>query len=411
MTDDAVVEWIQSKYENLSGDLEERARRRWAAVEALSLGRGGIAAVARATGISDRTIRNGIRELREGDAPPSGRQRRVGGGRKAANQAAPGLLDALESLVEPTTRGDPQSPLKWTCKSTRELSRELKKRGYPVSHTTVARLLKDAGYSLQSNRKTVEGKQHPDRNAQFEHIHRRVKSQQRAGQPALSVDTKKKEIIGKYKNPGRTWRRQGQPIEVQTHDFPEKDEKGKAIKAVPYGVYDIGKNEAWVNVGITHDTAQFAVASIRMWWRRLGRRRYAKVRLRRILITADSGGSNGHRSRLWKYELQKLADELDIEIEVCHFPPGTSKWNKIEHRVFCHITRTWRGQPLQSYEMVVSLIGSTRTTTGLEVHATLDEADYKKGIKISNADYQGINITPCKFHGDWNYIIKPHETR
>ena len=411
MTDDAVVEWIQSKYENLSGDLEERGRRRWAAVEALSLGRGGIAAVARATGISDRTIRNGIRELREGDAPPSGRQRRVGGGRKAANQAAPGLLDALESLVEPTTRGDPQSPLKWTCKSTRELSRELKKRGYPVSHTTVARLLKDAGYSLQSNRKTVEGKQHPDRNAQFEHIHRRVKSQQRAGQPALSVDTKKKEIIGKYKNPGRTWRRQGQPIEVQTHDFPEKDEKGKAIKAVPYGVYDIGKNEAWVNVGITHDTAQFAVASIRMWWRRLGRRRYAKVRLRRILITADSGGSNGHRSRLWKYELQKLADELDIEIEVCHFPPGTSKWNKIEHRVFCHITRTWRGQPLQSYEMVVSLIGSTRTTTGLEVHATLDEADYKKGIKISNADYQGINITPCKFHGDWNYIIKPHETR
>jgi len=411
MTDDAVVEWIQSKYENLSGDLEERARRRWAAVEALSLGRGGIAAVARATGISDRTIRNGIRELREGDAPPSGRQRRVGGGRKAANQAAPGLLDALEGLVEPTTRGDPQSPLKWTCKSTRELSRELKKRGYPVSHTTVARLLKDAGYSLQSNRKTVEGKQHPDRNAQFEHIHRRVKSQQRAGQPALSVDTKKKEIIGKYKNPGRTWRRQGQPIEVQTHDFPEKDEKGKAIKAVPYGVYDIGKNEAWVNVGITHDTAQFAVASIRMWWRRLGRRRYAKVRLRRILITADSGGSNGHRSRLWKYELQKLADELDIEIEVCHFPPGTSKWNKIEHRVFCHITRTWRGQPLQSYEMVVSLIGSTRTTTGLEVHATLDEADYKKGIKISNADYQGINITPCKFHGDWNYIIKPHETR
>jgi len=411
MTDDAVVEWIQSKYENLSGDLEERARRRWAAVEALSLGRGGIAAVARATGISDRTIRNGIRELREGDAPPSGRQRRVGGGRKAANQAAPGLLDALEGLVEPTTRGDPQSPLKWTCKSTRELSRELKKRGYPVSHTTVARLLKDAGYSLQSNRKTVEGKQHPDRNAQFEHIHRRVKSQQRAGQPALSVDTKKKEIIGKYKNPGRTWRRQGQPIEVQTHDFPEKDEKGKAIKAVPYGVYDIGKNEAWVNVGITHDTAQFAVASIRMWWRRLGRRRYAKVRLRRILITADSGGSNGHRSRLWKYELQKLADELDIEIEVCHFPPGTSKWNKIEHRVFCHITRTWRGQPLQSYEMVVSLIGSTHTTTGLEVHATLDEADYKKGIKISNADYQGINITPCKFHGDWNYIIKPHETR
>lgn len=411
MADETVVEWIQSKYENLAGDLDERARRRWAAVEALSLGRGGIAAVAKATGISDRTIRNGIRELREGDAPPSGRQRRVGGGRKAANQVDPGLLDALEGLVEPTSRGDPQSPLKWTCKSTRELSRELNKRGYTVSHSTVARLLKDAGYSLQSNRKTIEGKQHPDRNAQFEYIHRRIKSQQRARQPALSVDTKKKEIIGKYKNPGRTWRRKGRPIEVQTHDFPEKDEKGKTIKAVPYGVYDIGRNEAWVNVGITHDTAQFAVASIRTWWCRLGRRRYPKANLRRILITADSGGSNGPRSRLWKYELQKLADELGIEIEVCHFPPGTSKWNKIEHRVFCHITRTWRGQPLESYEMVVSSIGSTRTTTGLEVHATLDEADYQKGIKISNADYQWINITPSKSHGDWNYLIKPHKTR
>ena len=339
MRDVSVVEWIQSKYENLAGDLHERARRRWAAVEALSLGRGGIAAVAEATGISDRTIRNGIRELREGDTAPAGRQRRVGAGRKAAKQSEPGLLDALEGLVEPATRGDPQSPLKWTCKSTRELSRQLKKSGYTVSHSTVARLLKDVGYSLQSNRKTIEGKQHPDRNAQFEHISRRIKSQQRAGQPALSVDTKKKELIGKFKNSGRTWRRKGQPVEVQTHDFPEKDDKGNTIKAVPYGVYDIGRNEAWVNVGITHDTAQFAVASIRTWWRRLGRRRYPKANLRRILITADSGGSNGPRSRLWKYELQELADQLSVEIEVCHFPPGTSKWNKIEHRVFCHITR------------------------------------------------------------------------
>ncbi len=411
MTDDTVVGWIQSKYENLTDDLDERARRRWAAVEAISLGRGGIAAVAKATGISDRTIRNGIREMREGDTPPAGRQRRVGAGRKAANQRYPGLLDALERLVEPTTRGDPQSPLKWTCKSTRELSRELKNLGYPISHSTVARLLKDAGYSLQSNCKKIEGKQHPDRNAQFEHISRRIKSQQRAGQPALSVDTKKKEIIGKYKNPGRTWRHRGQPIEVQMHDFPKKDDKGRTIKAVPYGVYDIGRNEAWVNVGITHDTAQFAVASIRTWWRRLGRRRYSKAKLRRILITADSGGSNGPRSRLWKYELQRLADELRVEMEVCHFPPGTSKWNKIEHRLFCHITRTWRGEPLQSYQMVVALIGSTRTTTGLEVHATLDEADYKKGIKISNADYQSINITPHKFHGDWNYTIKPRINR
>jgi len=410
MVDDTVVEWIQSKYENLVGDLDERARRRWAAVEALSLGRGGIAAVAKATGISDRTIRNGVRELREGDSPPPGRQRRVGAGRKAKT-THPGLLDALERLVEPATRGDPQSPLKWTCKSTRELSRELKKRGHRVSHSTVAKLLKDAGYSLQSNRKTLEGKQHPDRNAQFEHISRRIKSQQRAGQPALSVDTKKKEIIGKFKNSGRTWHRKGQPTEVQTHDFPEKDDQGKTIKVVPYGVYDIGKNEAWVNVGITHDTAQFAVASIRTWWRRLGQRRYSKTNLRRLLITADSGGSNGPRSRLWKYELQKLADKLGAQIEVCHFPPGTSKWNKIEHRLFCHITRSWRGEPLQSYQMVLSLIGSTRTTTGLEVHATLDEADYKKGIKVSNADYQSINITPCKFHGEWNYVIKPHGTR
>jgi transposase len=411
MTDDTVVEWIRSRYENLADDLNERARRRWAAVEAMSLGRGGITAVAAATGISDRTIRNGIRELHQGDTPPVGRQRRVGGGRKAASQHDPDLLDTLEGLVEPATRGDPQSPLKWTCKSTRELSRELKKCGITVSHSTVAKLLKDAGYSLQSNRKTIEGKQHPDRNAQFEYISRRIKSQQRTGQPALSVDTKKKEIIGKFKNPGRTWRRKRQPTEVQTHDFPDKDDQGKTIKAVPYGVYDIARNEAWVNVGITHDTAEFAVASIHQWWRRLGRRRYPKEKLRRILITADSGGSNGARNRLWKYELQKLADKLGVEMEVCHFPPGTSKWNKIEHRVFCHITRTWRGEPLQSYQLIVSLIGSTRTTTGLEVHATLDGIDYRKGIKISNAAYRSINITPCEFHGDWNYTITPRRLR
>jgi Rhodopirellula transposase DDE domain len=330
---------------------------------------------------------------------------------KSAQQQEPGLLDAWEHLVEPATRGDPQSPLKWTCKSTRDLSRELKRRGYTVSHSTVAQLLKDAGYSLQGNRKTIEGKQHPDRNAQFEQISRRTRSQQRAGQPALSVDTKKKEIVGKYKNPGRTWRRQRQPVKVQTHDFPEKDDPGRTIKAVPYGVYDIGRNEAWVNVGITHDTAQFAAASIRTWWRRLGRRRYPRAKLRRILITADSGGSNGARNRLWKYELQQLADELTVEIEVCHFPPGTSKWNKIEHRVFYQITRTWRGAPLRNFQMIVSLIGSTRTTTGLEVHATLDEADYQKGIAISDADFQAINITPGKFHDDWNYIIKPRIIR
>jgi hypothetical protein len=318
-------------------------------------------------------------------------------------EKAPPLLKALESLVEPVTRGDPQSPLKWTCKSTRELAKEVKKLGHVVSRTTVAKLLKAAGYRLQANRKTIEGAQPPNRNAQFEHINRRVKAQQRAGQPALSVDTKKKENIGHYKNPGQAWRRKGQPVKVKTHDFPDKTNG----KAVPYGVYDSGKNEAWVNVGIRHDTAQFAVASIRAWWQRLGRRRYQHTQVRRLLVTADSGGSNGPRHRLWKYELQQLADKLGMAIEVCHFPPGTSKWNKIEHRVFCHITRTWQAQPLESYEIVVKLIGSTRTETGLAVHATLDENDYPKGLQVSDKEYRALNIEPDKFHGNWNYTLRP----
>jgi transposase len=407
MADATITEWLRAKYEQLVSDLNERSRRHWAAVEARSLGRGGIAAVAEATGLSDRTIRNGMRELQEGGRALDGRQRRAGGGRKRVGATDRGLLPALESLVESATRGDPQSPLKWTCKSTRELSGELKERGHVVGRTTVGKLLKEAGYSLQANRKTIEGNQHPERDAQFVHISRRVKAQQRADQPALSVDTKKKENIGKYKNPGRAWQRKGQPIQVQTHDFPDKA-KGKAV---PYGVYDIGQNEAWVNVGISHDTAEFAVASIRTWWRRLGRKRYQKIHLSRLLITADSGGSNGSRSRLWKYELQKLADQLKVEIEVCHFPPGTSKWNKIEHRVFCHITRTWRSQPLESYQVVVELIGSTTTATGLEVHATLDEREYKKGIQVSDAAYHSLNLKPHKFHGDWNYTIMPRRTR
>jgi hypothetical protein len=403
MRDERIVRWLRAKYESLVGNLDERGRRRWAAVEARSLGRGGITVVAKATGLSDRTVRTGMGELRAGVRWPEGRQRHAGGGRKAAKEKAPELVKALEGLVEPATRGDPQSPLKWTCKSTRELSKELQTQGHAVSRTTVAKLLKEAGYSLQANRKTIEGRQHPDRNAQFEHINRRVKAQRRTGQPALSVDTKKKENIGNYKNPGRTWRRKGQPVKVQTHDFPDK----KKGKAVPYGVYDIGKNEAWVNVGISHDTAQFAVASIRAWWHRLGRRRYPQKRMQRLLLTADSGGSNGPRNRLWKYELQKLADELGVAIEVCHFPPGTSKWNKIEHRVFCHITRTWRAQPLESYEIVVALIGTTRTETGLEVHATLDERDYPKGLQVADEDYATLNLKPGKFHGDWNYVLKP----
>jgi len=407
MMDRTIVEWIRSKYDGLAGNLNELARRRWAAVEAMSLGPGGIAAVAAATRISDRTIRNGIRELRTGDSPPPGYQRRQGAGRKKLQQQDGVLCKVLGNLVEPATRGDPMSPLKWTCKSTRQLAKELEARRHSASHTTVAKLLRSLGYSLQANRKTIEGKQHPDRNAQFEHIARRVRAQHRAGQPALSVDTKKKEIIGNHRNPGRTWRRKGKPLAVQTHDFPDKN-KGKAV---PYGVYDLGHNEAWVNVGITHDTAQFAVASIRQWWRALGRRRYRHIRVQRILVTADSGGSNAPRTRLWKYELQKLADELDVEIEVCHFPPGTSKWNKIEHRVFCHITRTWRGQPLESYELVVTLIGSTRTDGGLEVHATLDENEYPKAIKVSNAEFSSINLKPCKFHGDWNYVIAPRNRK
>jgi hypothetical protein len=407
MTDEKIVEWIRSKYERLAAHLNERGRRRWAAVEAVSLGRGGIATVAKATGISDRTIRNGIQELRGSDDDPGGRQRRVGGGRKDIQEKDPDLLGVLESIVEPATRGDPMSPLKWTCKSTRDLSKELKQRGHTASRTKIAKLLKKAGYSLQANRKSVEGKQHPDRNAQFEHISRRVRSQHRRGQPAVSVDTKKKEIIGNFKNPGRTWRRKGKPVKVNTHDFPDK-EKGKVV---PYGVYDIGQNEAWVNVGISHDTAEFAVASIQQWWSRLGKQRYPQAEVQRLLITADSGGSNGARSRLWKYELQRLADYLGIEIEVCHFPPGTSKWNKIEHRLFCHITRTWRGEPLESYQIVVALIGSTRTASGLEVHAELDEREYHKGIKISAEEFASINIIPCKFHGDWNYVIKPRPKR
>jgi hypothetical protein len=314
-----------------------------------------------------------------------------------------GLLPALESLVEPATRGDPQSPLKWTSKSTRELARELQARGHVVGRTTVGKLLKASGYSLQANRKTLEGTQQPDRDAQFAYINRRVRAQQRADQPALSVDTKKKENLGNYKNPGRAWRRKGQPVRVQTPDFPDPA-KGKAV---PYGVDEIGQNEAWVKVGITAETAEFAVASIRTWWRRLGRKRYRQGPRRRILITADSGGSNGPRSRLGKDALQKLADQLHVAIAVCHFPPGTSKWNKIEHRVFCHITRTWRGQPLESYQVVVALIGSTTTETGLAVHATLDEREYKKGIKVSDADYHAIKLKPHKFHGDWNYAITP----
>ena len=389
------------KYRSISPELDERGRRRWAAIEARSLGWGGIAAVALASGISDRTIRNGILELERGDDLEPDRQRRPGGGRRCREEEQPDLLYALDSLLEPTERGDPMTPLRWTCKSTRVLARELKSQGFHISSTKVGTLLKSQGYSLQSNRKTVEGKQHPDRNAQFEFIARRVTARRRCGEPAISVDTKKKETLGNMKNPGRIYRRKSDPIKVKTHDFPDKD----LGKAVPYGVYDIASNEAGVTVGIGHDTAEFAVAAISRWWKRMGRKRYGSPR--RILITADCGGSNSPRTRLWLWELQRLANKTGMIYEVCHYPPGTSKWNKIEHRLFCHITRNWRGRPLETLELVVNLIGATSTEEGLEVHAWLDAQKYEKGRKITNDEIDNICIKRNKFHGDWNYEIHP----
>src|SRR6516165_12364111 len=401
MPEARVIEWIRQKFVNIAQDLDERGRRRWAASEALSLGWGGIVAVAAATGISDRTIRNGVTELNDPHPLPPDRRRRPGGGRASRTTEQPGLVTALQRLVEPGSRGDPQSPLRWTCKSTRRLARELTAQGHPVGPTTVRRLLKEAGYSLQANRKTREGQSHAHRDAQFRHIHRRVRSQQRRGQPTISVDTKKKETLGNLKNPGTTWRPRGRPRQVETHDFPDP-RKGRAV---PYGVYDLRHNEAWVSVGISSDTADFAVGAIRCWWRRLGRRRHPGAG--RLLITADSGGSNGSRNRLWKAQLQALSNATGLEIEVCHFPPGTSKWNKVEHRLFCHVTRNWQGQPLETYEVVVSLISATMTEAGLKVYAELDATKYEKGRKVPDEEFTKLNIKPSRFHGEWNYVIRP----
>ncbi len=404
MPDARVVEWIRHKFVELAGSLDERARRHWAAVEARSLGRGGIAAVAEATGMSDRTIRTGIRELETGDSPPPGRQRRQGAGRPSRKREQPSLVAALEKMISPTTRGEPTNPLRWTCKSTRTLAAELQNQGFEVGASTVRGLLAELGYSLQANRKMQEGKQHPDRDAQFEHINTRVKARKRRGEPALSVDTKKKENLGNKSNVGREYEPKGQPRKTDTHDFPDKT-KGKAV---PYGVYDIHRDEAVVSVGSSHDTAQFAVAAIRLWWKKLGKKRYRSCK--RLLITADCGGSNNYRNRLWKLELQRLADETGWIIEVCHYPPGTSKWNKIEHRLFCHITRNWRGVPLETHEVVVSSIGNTRTASGLEVHAWLDSNTYKKGIKVSNRELLECVIKRNNFHGEWNYEIHPRKS-
>lgn len=405
MPDAKIIEGIETKFNALAGDLDERGRRRWAAAEAIALGRGGIVTVEMATGLSDRTIRNGIKELQCDDPLPSGRQRRSGGGRKALEFHQKDLIDAVDRLVEPTERGDPQSPLRWTCKSLSNLQRELSAQGYRVGRTKISQILRSRGYSLQGNRKTREGTDHPDRNAQFEYIARRVKACRRGGRPAISVDTKKKETLGNKANVGKEYRPSGEPLEVDTHDFPDK----QLGKAIPYGVYDIKLNEAWVSVGISRDTAEFAVHAIRLWWRQLGRKRYDKPK--RLLITADSGGSNGNRNRLWKYELQRLADKTGMIIEVCHYPPGTSKWNKIEHRLFCHITRNWRGVPLETRQVVVSLVSSTRTEEGLEVHCQLDEKDYPQGRKITDKQLAQLNIRRNAFHGEWNYEIHPRKTK
>ena len=395
-----MVSWLRDKYVIINPELDERGRRRWAGMEARSLGWGGVAAVALATGLSDRTVRNGIREIGQPDELGE-RQRRPGAGRRSRENEQPGILEALDALVEPDSRGDPMSPLRWTCKSTRALASELNSQGFVVSSVKVGGLLKAQGFSLQSNRKTVEGKQHPDRDAQFRFIAKRVRNQCRREEPAISIDTKKKETLGNLKNAGKTYRRRGEPVKVKTHDFPDKE----LGKAVPYGVYDIATNEAGVTVGIGCDTAEFAVAAIERWWQRMGTKRYQAPR--RVIITADCGGSNSPRTHLWLWELQRLANKTGMIFEACHYPPGTSKWNKIEHRLFCHITRNWQGVPLETHEVVVNLIGSTTTGEGLEVHAWLDEKPYTKGRKITAEELGEVSIRRNKFHGEWNYEIHP----
>jgi len=396
---------IRQKYRVLCGLMDERMRRQWAATEATALGWGGITTVSAATGLARNTILVGTRELDYRQAHPrtaiSIQIRSPGGGRKRATENDPGLQEALDALVDPATRGHPESPLRWTCKSTAKLAEELQRQKHPVTDRTVAMLLKEAGYSLQANRKTQEGSSHPDRNAQFEYINQRVRAFQRQWQPVVSVDTKKKELVGEFKNAGQEWQPQGQPEKVNVHDFPDK----KLGKAIPYGVYDLASNEGWVSVGIDHDTAQFATASIRRWWQEMGVQRFARAT--KLLITADGGGSNSSRNRLWKSALQKLADDLSLQLEVCHFPPGTSKWNKIEHRLFCFITKNWRGRPLISYAAIVNLIAKTTTKTGLIVRAALDEAHYETGIVVSDEELARVRITPGKFHGEWNYTIRP----
>jgi Rhodopirellula transposase DDE domain len=405
MQDASAVERIRIKYLALSPVMDERMRRHWAAAEAMVLGWGGISTVAVATGLARNTVAAGVCELtqrdEQSDLTIDVGLRRPGGGRKRITEVDPQVLSALEELVNPVTRGHPESPLRWTCKSTAKLAEELTRQNHPVTDRTVARLLKQAGYSLQANRKTREGSSHPDRNAQFEYINKQVLAFQKRNQPVISVDTKKKELVGEFKNPGQEWQPKGEPEKVKVHDFPEKD-MGKAI---PYGVYDLASNEGWVSVGIDHDTAQFAAASIRRWWTEMGSQRFPRAS--KLLITADGGGSNSSRNRLWKKSLQELANELDLTLNVSHFPPGTSKWNKIEHRLFCFITKNWRGRPLTTYEVIVNLIASTTTKAGLFVRAAIDTNVYDTGITVSDEELARLRLIRAKFHGEWNYTIKP----
>jgi len=399
---------IQRRFRSLCPFLDERMRRLVAAAESEAIGYGGVSAVSRATGVSRRAITEGIRELkqrkkvRKPNVVPT-RIRREGAGRKRSEEKDPGLLEDLDRLVDPVTRGDPESPLRWTCKSVRRLAEELQRKGHAVSYQTVAELLHALDYSLQANQKTLEGSQHADRDEQFEHINRKAQRYLKQRQPVISVDTKKKELVGDFKNAGREWQLKGEPEPVRVHDFEiRKPDKGKVA---PYGVYDLGQNVGWVSVGVDHDTAAFAVESIRRWWNWMGRQSYPEAE--RLLITADSGGSNGARVRLWKWELQHLADETGLEISVCHFPPGTSKWNKIEHRLFSFISQNWRGKPLVSHEVIINLIAATTSKTGLSVKSELDTNSYPAGVKVSDQQMAELRLRREAFHGEWNYSLLP----
>ena len=404
---EAVEAQIQERYDAVKDSLTERARRLFVAAEARAAGYGGRAAASRATGMAQSAIGRGLKELdaveaRGGPELPTTRSRRPGGGRQKLEDKHPELLGELKELVRATTRGDPESPLLWTSRSLRNLAKAMAAKGFEMSPSTLSRLLKKLGYSLQSNKKRTEGQQHPDRNAQFENIAEKVRRQHERGDPAISVDTKKKELVGSYKNAGQELRPTSDPEPVNVHDFV-----GELGKAAPYGVYDLAENEAWVSVGISHDTGEFAVATIRAWWEEMGAAVYPEAGS--LLITADGGGSNGYRLRLWKIELQKLADDLEFPISVCHLPPGTSKWNKIEHRLFSFITKNWRGKPLVTHQVIVELISATTTKAGLTVRSRIDGKQYKKGIRVSDQQMAGINLHPDKFHGEWNYTIRPSE--